>query len=499
MRLLLYWTAALIVMAGDALAQTGRWTRAESPGFIVYSTASEQRITGVVEELESFDALLRRMTNAPAERSPTKLEVFLLSSNQFEDAFPSARDTIRGIYSARPDQIGAFAIFSDSYGLDAQEVLFHEYAHHFMFQYFANAYPTWYVEGFAEFVQTAVMGSERIVLGRSADARAQSLFNEIWLPMETLITAAPGTLSPDDAAKFYAQSWLFVHYLTVTPGKLERFQAYIRALRLGQEAEAAFETGFGMTPDQMQGELRRYLRRSPNAIALTRPTLIRHSAITMTRLPQSADRLLPHAARLRRGVPNDQAAALLGRVRELSTSRDEFATLTLARAEAMLGDTNAARALLEPYLAANPDSVEGLYLMGLTYLTDAGFHESGRSEVDLQLLAQGRRYLSRAFRIDGNHVPTLYRYAQSYDGVAMDETTWNNYMNVLLLANQLAPQIDEISMNAAGALIAHGRHREAIPLLRAVAYDPHAGSGAQRARQMLQEAEAAVSSAAPAQ
>jgi hypothetical protein len=499
MRLLLCCAVMLIASAADALAQTGRWLRAESPGFVVYATTSEQRLRGVVEELESFDALLRRMSGAPAERSPTKLEVYLFSSNQFEDAWPSMRDTVRGVYAARPDLIGAFAIFSDSYGLDAREVLFHEYAHHFMFQYFANAYPAWYVEGFAEFAQTATLGSERIVLGRSSEARAQSLFSDTWLPMQQLITTTPLELTPRESASYYAQSWLFVHYITVTPGKLEQFQAYIRALRLGEAPSAAFQSGFGVTPEQMQAELRRYLRSSPNAIALTRPTLIEHSAIAITRLPPSADQLLPLAARVRRGgVANADRVALLERIRALATASDEFAVLTLARAEAMIGDTDAARALLEPFIAAHPDHVEALYLMGLSYLQDAGLATGERTDTNLQLLSQGRRYLSRAYRVDGNHVPTLYRYAQSFSGVRMDAETSENYVNVLLLANQLAPQIDEISVNAAAALMMRTRHREAIPLLRAVAFDPHGGASARTARTMLEEAEAALAQEAPA-
>ena len=41
--------------------------------------------------------------------------------------------------------------------LDPQQVLFHEYTHHFMFQHFSAAYPSWYVEGFAETAATIVM------------------------------------------------------------------------------------------------------------------------------------------------------------------------------------------------------------------------------------------------------------------------------------------------------------------------------------------------------
>ena len=74
----------------------------------------------------------------------------------------------------------------------------------------------------------------------------------------------------------------------------------------------------------------------------------------------------------------------------------------------------------------------------------------------------------------------------------MDGPTYDNYLNILLLSNRLAPQIDQISINAASVLMSRNRHAEAIPLLRAVAFDPHGGGNIGVARQMLDRAEAAL-------
>jgi len=479
----------MLAFAPHAAAQDGRWLRAETDGFVVYGAAPERVVRGIATELESFDGLLRRMTEMRNPRSPTKLHVYLFSENEFQQSFPQYRESIRGLYTARVDQIAAFAIYTDGGGIEAQDILFHEYAHHFMFQYFANAYPAWYVEGFAEFMSTAVLGTERITLGRSDEGRTYTLRNETWMPMERLLTAAPLELNTRDAQLFYAQSWLFQHYLVLTPGKMAQFHGYIRALRLGQEPVAAFQTGFGMTPEEMQSELRRYFRGGPNALALTRPVQVEAPNLRLTHLPASANRLLPLLARVRDGVNEPDRAAVLAQIRQLAGgASDPFATRTLAYAETSIGDIAAARTLLTPYLEANPDDTEALYIMGSSYLREAD--EAGGSRE--ALLAQGRRYFGRAYRHDPNNVPAMYGYVRSYSGMMMDEASAANYLNILLLANQLAPQIDEISLNAAAALMGHGRHAEAIPMLRAVAFDPHAGSGAGAARQMLQEAEAAV-------
>lgn len=481
--------AAWLAFAPQAHAQ---WVSVETTGFTVYANGSERRATEVALNLEQFDGLLRRMTGAPAERSPVRLQVYLFGTDDFAEAFPHFDNTnVAGVYYAQTERIAAYSIYSPNSGLGSQEILFHEYAHHFMYQYFNNAYPSWYIEGFAEVVSTAVLGTERIVIGRSNPGRARDLLNNTWLPMDRLLTMTTRQFrDAREAAMFYAQSWLFAQYLLLTPGANAQFQAYVRAMRSGRPPLEAFEEGFGVTPDAMQATLRRYLQGNPNAIALTNPTHVARPEMTITQLPASSRRLMPISTRLFNGnISDEDKAPLLARIRQLAGAEpyDDFALLTVARAEIRLGSFAAGRALLEPYLAANPENAEALYLTGLAYLREA---DDAEGETRTTLLAQARRYFSRGYRANDTHVPTLARYAESYAGTSMSDATYENYINILLLARQLAPQVDEISLNAANMLLAGNRVREAIPILRALAYDPHAGGSAEVAQRLLTQAEA---------
>jgi hypothetical protein len=499
MRLLLCCALAFVALTSNAFAQNGRWLRADSPGFVVYSTASEERVRSVVSDLEAFDALLRRLTQTTEPRSPAKLEIYLFSGpGQFSEAWPGYGRTARGLYAARTDIIAAYAVYRDTNGLEAQDILFHEYAHHFMYQHFANVYPAWYVEGFAEFVATTAFEDGRIVLGRVSDARVGWL-DDSWLPMERMIEGRPD--EPEDVARFYAQSWLFTHYLFSTPGGMDRFRAYVRELRMGMTPSVAFRRGFGMRPAEMQTRLREYLRGDPPALALTRPAAVQSQGVTMSRMPASADEVLPIMTRVRRGwFEGDEGQDVLHRVRQLiGTPHDSFGTVRLAETEATLGDVAIARGLLEPYLVAHPEDPDAQYVMGFTYLREAReANERQDAEARDALYLQARRYFSRAHRIDGNHVPTLFRYVETYNYAQLDDATSENVLNILLLAHQLAPQVPDVTFRAADWLLAAGRPAEAVPMLRTIAYNPHGGEAAQRALERLVAAEAALAQATPA-
>jgi hypothetical protein len=467
-------------LGAEARAEDGRWVRAESQHFIAYSDYSEAKVRAAVEQLERFDALLRIITgrksdaNAPAP----KLEVYLFRNpGSLAEVRPGISSSIRGFYTARPELIAAFAIFSSDYGLEAQDVMFHEYAHHFMMQNSSITYPSWYVEGFAEYVATADIKPEKISWGNIAQVRVNALIEGDWPPMEHILRG--DRMRGADAYTFYSLAWFMTHYFYDKHS--EQLHAYLIRLNEGADPIAEFPRSFGMSLDDFKKDLRRSTQQGVKVnTAKLRPQDA--PSIAVSRMPPSADELLTLAARIRLdgyGAPDEKTNAdattgrerLLDRVRREAAKfpRDAYAQKTLALAEIMLGSPAAGRAAMEGLLASDGDNPEALYLMGLSHVVEA--RAAKEKAPRLEQYRAARPYFVRAFNHNPDHAPTLFHYTETF--VAESGKLTPEQLDVLLTAYALAPQVQEIGLNTAEQLLAAHRYRDAVAVLKPIAFDPH--------------------------
>lgn len=483
----LAWLVFMWIAAAAAPAQAG-WLRGESPNFIVFSQESEGRLRERLVQLEHFDRLLRQLTNVNEPPAPNKLHIYIVDGPAGLRTVHPVGDGIAGFYTATPYGVAALvdrSVASRGPGTrnrDAQEVLFHEYVHHFMWQYRANAYPAWYVEGFAEYFMTTHISDRAIDIGTASADRGGMIVAGNWLPIDRVLFGDTEGLNQEQMAQFYAQSWLLVHYFFSTNERKEAVRRYLVEARSGDGA-AALQRATGLTTAQLNDELRRYIR--GGRITYHRMTLEERqtpAAVTITPMPRSADDLMLYEAGLRIGVDEAGRPAYLQRIRSAAGrhAADPFAQRVLAQAEAFYGEGAAADRLLDPLIAASPNDAELLYFKGMRHLIAAENGDSWDTES-----RTARNWFTRAHRADENHYQTLYRYAQTLRGE--QEFTSENNANVMLLSHQLAPQVAEITMNAAMLLIHRRQNADAEALLRPLAGDPHNAGLAEAARQMLKQ------------
>jgi len=470
----------LIMLAAAAwgVQAQAEWRRAESPNFVVFSEGPENRLRERVKELEDFHWLLKRMTEAAGRPdSPNKLHVYVVDGKQELKAVRDVGRDVAGFYFAGGEGIGAFV---DKRGTGRSNIiLFHEYAHHYMHQYFPTAYPAWYIEGFAEYFSTAKFAGRRVDIGNFDPGRVYAVTEQPWLPLERVLGAGPGGLPAEQTAAYYAQSWLMAHYFYSNPERQGALRRYLNAARRSDPI-AALQTATGMTLEQFTRELRTYIGRGSIMYRRLERAEPAPPPVTVSVLSKAADDLMLHEAALRIGLDREEAPARLQRIRAAAARHpaDPLARRVLAHAEMLHGDKAAALKLLEALQEQVPNDAELMYLRGRLHLEQA---EQGK-DWDKEA-ASARSWFARAHKLNPNHFQTLYRYAQSQR--QGPEAVSENTINTLLLAQQLAPQVTEVRMNAAAALIARGDVDLARDLLAPVISDPHDRSLAEAARKML--------------
>jgi hypothetical protein len=227
------------MLAIFSTAAQASWREAQSPHFIIYGDIGERPLREFALKLEKFDSVMRLMWKVPAGADANPLTVLLVDKQK--DVTRIAGDAMKfaaGFY--RPGAGGSYIVAQrvdgggGEFALEAETLLYHEYAHHFMMQYFPTAYPAWYVEGFAEFISTVDYDSKgHAMVGRAAMHRLPGIAAIKPLPLERILTGGIDGLTGDQIESFYGRSWLLTHYLTLSKTRKGQLTKYLTAINQG--------------------------------------------------------------------------------------------------------------------------------------------------------------------------------------------------------------------------------------------------------------------------
>lgn len=478
------WALLVLACASPALAQDGRWWRAESANFIVYGDRDERQVRGAAQALEDFDATLRIMmgaTGVQTAEAESKLEVYLVRNLAgLRQVRPDTPETLGGFYYSGAEQIAAFLIYDDIGANSRREILFHEYAHHFMLHYFPHAYPRWYIEGFAEYVSTVEFRGRRAIIGTPSEGRSYWVSEGRMLPIEQLLAPENVRDTAEFRNEFYAHSWFAALYVSNRSERLQGLHNYVAALSEGADSIEAFEPAFGITPEQFERELRDFRRGRVAALSAQLPADL--ARVSVTRMSRAADDLLLPMARMRAvGVRGEDVSAFAAEIERLATphAADPLGQIALARAALLAENSALARTRLQQILAADETHTEARYLLAELALDEVMTYDD---------VAAVRRELARGFRHDPNHFPTLYLYASTFRGQSMPMS--EEQLNVLARALELAPQADHIRITLAEELMRANMNDSALVTLRPLLHAPHGGGYSERARELFEDARA---------
>lgn len=477
-RLRSLWLALVLVCAASpALAD---WKRAETAHFVVYSDGSERQLREYAVTLERFDALLRARFQQPANEDIRKLPVYLVAdARALRVAIPTLPEGIDGYYSTSETDIFAVLIRGRS-----DDILMHEYVHHFMAQTGETRFPGWLSEGVADYFATAEVSARgKATFGVPNPGRSQALARERWLPMERVL-GARGSFdlqTRQERDMFYNQSWLLTHWMFADPARVGRLGDYLAALSAGQEPVAAWLATFGQSPEQLATELKRYLGGRIYYAEMELPAL--SPAVEVTSLTAAADDVLLPLINARRYDATEADGAGLLQTFQAAAARhpdDPLALVALARAQQRWGDPAAAETALTAALQQG-DNVEGLLLMADILRDRADQMDDPAARVAALRAANG--FLRRAMEADGAD----YRVYAALARVRRNEPSYPSQNDLMTweLALQYAPQVTSIRGDAAIAFLEAGRFDEAAALLTPIMNDPHGGPGARQARDLM--------------
>ncbi|WP_409414559.1 tetratricopeptide repeat protein [Altererythrobacter sp. MF3-039] len=458
---------------------------------MVYSDQSPEETKRFAIELERFDEAMRFMQGIEQDKATmpesAKLRVFYYGDTDDIGRLAGFYG-VAGFFIPRAGRSVAFAPVKSARSrgsigvrekrkdLKPEVILFHEYAHYFMYQHAAAAYPAWYREGFAEVYGTLQLKDDGFVLGAPAKHRSDILQYLSSFPVSRLLNP-PEELRGRDVMQRYGMGWLLTHYLTFSKERRGQLNKYFELLNSGASDLEAAEGAFGDLT-KLDRELDSYQR--GRIFGLT----IKHDDYTppeasVRSLTEAEVAVLPHAIKSMRGVTKKEAKDVVESVRQVALQYPDSAPVMLALAEA-------------EFDAENNDLAEAAALRVLELdesSTMAHIHlariAKRRAQEDPAQFAIMREQYANAIRIDRLNPDALQGYYLSYQ--LAGELPPENALIALEMAYDYAPFDHDIRTTLAHLLLTEDREREAVLILSPIVNDPHAGDRGEEIGELVEK------------
>ncbi|MBW0007692.1 MAG: hypothetical protein JO335_08255 [Sphingomonas sp.] len=494
--------AAALCSAGAAEAE---WRRFETQHFIIYSESADKRVNELATGLESVDGLMRMATGLPMGAAPVKVRIYEMGDEgQVQAALGEQGTGIAGFYTS--NGLGPYAVtlrkaYSAEGSFTAEIVLHHEYAHHFMLQYFPGLYPGWYVEGFAELIGASkTLPDGKLAYGFPAKYRGDEI-SGVWVDMRDILLKDPEKVPFD----VYGQGWAMTHYLTFSKERAGQLRRYLGALTAGKSAEEAAKA-FGDL-QTLNREAHAYLAAGqfnyhPVSVPIQQPVIQKVSAVDpgeaavipetiafsdfdMNAIRKTSER---DQERKRRQTVLDHARAKAARF-----PNDPYVLYLLAEIESANGSKQAAEAAADKLLSIQPNHTGGMLIKSML-MSDAAASLSGPARADKA--AEARRLAMAANKAEPDNPLTYVAYYKSFPAAGQPAPA--SAVDGLSAAVEKLPSNDNVRGMLVDELANEGKFADAIFVLMPLANDPHESPQRQAARDKMAKLKArAAGQAAP--
>ncbi|HEX3580455.1 MAG TPA: hypothetical protein VH087_01745, partial [Thermoanaerobaculia bacterium] len=249
--------------AGVAVPGEG-WSKLVAGDYVIYSHVSDGATRDIADRLLTFRSALAMITRYKVE-APEPVTVLIFRS--YAELQPYAQTAIGhkqdvGGLSFHDRDGDTLLLNGDQWQHSVGPEVYHELTHTFTAHSSATL-PLWFIEGIAEFYSTFDVVRGQVKIGYPPEGHTKWLRARGLKPLGNVLSAdwksteyQGGSRSND----FYAESWLLVHYLLL--GNPERGKAaaqFLTLLAAKQPPERACSLAFGISLDELEKELLRYL------------------------------------------------------------------------------------------------------------------------------------------------------------------------------------------------------------------------------------------------
>lgn len=490
--------AALMLLLALPQGARAEWRQFETRHFTIYSESPDKDVTRLAEGLERIDGLMRMASGLREDVEPVKVRIYQVATNgEVERAVGGDDSGIAGFYDT--NILGPFAVTPRRMTFHAGDftpelVLHHEYAHHFMLQYFPTIYPSWYVEGYAELIgSSTILPDGRVAYGMPAKHRGSEI-NVDWVSLQDLLLLPPEKIHNMDV---YGQGWALAHFFTFSKTRAPQLRQYLAALAQGKsQAEAAKVFG---DLGELNREAHRYLAGGvfdyrPVTVPIAQPVIERVTPVSAGEaalIPEVIafrdDELTLSRKEASRAREQKLRAENLARIREKAArfAGDPFALYFLAQAEYSAGHYAEAEAAADRLLAIQPTHVRGLVTKSLCLSRRAG---SLAAPARGEMAAKARQLALRANKADPNDVLPLFAYYESFH-LAGEKPIHQAVVSLQQVVATL-PHDTRMRQLLVDELAAEHRWADAIAVLMPIANSPHRSPRRDAAREQLAQLQA---------
>ena len=256
------------------------WTQIHAQHFIVITDAGDKRGREVALRFEQMRAVFGQLLMKNRLNMPVPLTIIALKNErQYAQTVPGPQVAAPGFFLPGNDQNFIVLNLAED---EPWRAVAHDFAH-LLLNYNYPLTQVWFDEGFAEYFSSIRVGDKQVEIGGDPELGVPSkdiptnqmgaanqlkpltelLNTPVWLSISELFAPQRDSSGYQEGTRhtlFYAQSWIFMHYL-LNRNKLQETGTYFDLVQNQKvPVEEAIQKAYGMTAPQFEQAVKDYFR-----------------------------------------------------------------------------------------------------------------------------------------------------------------------------------------------------------------------------------------------